>query len=100
MQYTPAASLGRSTLASSYPTIGPDLDPNIVTAASEQPEKELDTSAAARDRIQRNIEVVNDYTSRGHLIKAGEALLEVSQWLSENVDALSEVILELQQIQG
>lgn len=88
MQYTSAASLGRSTLASSYPTIGPDFDPNIETAATEQPEKEPDTFAAAKDRFQRNIELVNDYTSRGHLIKAGEVMLEVSQWLSENVDAL------------
>ncbi|KAL9132359.1 MAG: hypothetical protein Q9175_006466 [Cornicularia normoerica] len=88
MQYTSAASLGRSTLASSYPTMGSDFHPNIETAASEQPEDEANTFAAAYNRYQSTIEVVNDHTSRGHLIKARESLLEVSQWLSENVDAL------------
>lgn len=88
MQYTSAAPLGRSTLASSYPTVGPDVNPNVETAASEQPEEELDTFAAAYDRYQRNIGVINDQTSKGHLIKAGESLLEISHWLSENVDAL------------
>ncbi|CAD6592491.1 MAG: hypothetical protein ASARMPRED_006310 [Alectoria sarmentosa] len=88
MQYTSAASLGRSTLASSYPAMGPDFNPNIETPTSEQPEKEPDTVAATYDRYQKTIEVVNDHTSRGHLIRAGKALLEVSQWLSENVDVL------------
>lgn len=71
------------------------MNPNVETAASEQPEEELDTFAAAYDRYQRNIGVINDQTSKGHLIKAGESLLEISHWLSENVDALSEVTLEL-----
>lgn len=100
MQYTSAATLGRSTLASSYPTMGPEINPNIGTSASEQPEKESDTYAAAYDWYRRSIGTVNDHTSRGHLIKAGELLLEVSQWLSENVDALSEVLLQLPQIEG
>lgn len=80
--------------------MGPDFNPNIETVASEQPENEPDTFAAAYDRYQRIIGLVNDHTSRGHLIKAGEALLEVSRWLSENVDALSEVTLKLWQIHG
>ena len=91
MQYTSAAPLGRSTLASSYPTMGQDFNPNIGPAASEQPEEEPDTFASDYDRYQRTIEIINDHTSRGYLIKAGESLLEASQWLSENVDALSEV---------
>ena len=80
--------------------MGSDFHPNIETAASEQPEDEANTFAAAYNRYQSTIEVVNDHTSRGHLIKARESLLEVSQWLSENVDALSEVTRELRQIQG
>ena len=100
MQYTTAAPLGRPSLSSSYPTMGPDLNPKIETAASEEPEEESDILAAAYDRYQRTIGVVNDHTSRGHLINAGESLLEISQWLSKNVDALSEVILELRQSQG
>ena len=97
MQYAPTASLGRPTLASSYTAMGPDLDLNIEAAASEQPEEESDILAATSDRCQRTIGIVNDYTSRGHLVKAGECLLEMSQWLSENLDALSEVTLELPQ---
>lgn len=80
--------------------MGPDVNPKIETAASEEPEEESDIFAAAYDRYQRTIGVVNDLTSRGHLINAGESLLEISQWLSKNVDALSEVIPELRQSQG
>lgn len=97
MQYASTASLGRPTLTPSYTAMGPDLDLNIETAASEQPEEELDILAASSDRCQRTIGIVNDYTSRGHLVKAGECLLEMSQWLSENLDALSEATLELPQ---
>lgn len=100
MQYTSAASLGRSTLASSSSTIGPDFNPSMETAASGQSEEESAKFDAAYDRYQRAIRAVNDHTFRGHLIKAGELLLEVSQWLSDNVDALRKMILELQQIQG
>ncbi len=91
MQYNSAASLGRSTLASSHPAMGADFDPNVEPAASEQPEEDPDPVAAAYKRWKRTIGVVNDHVSRGHLIKAGESLLEISHWLSENVDALSEV---------
>ena len=101
VQYASAASLGRSTLAPSYSTIGQDFDPNIeAAAASEPPEEESDTFAAAYDRYRRNVEIVNDHTSTGHLIEAGESLREVSHWLSENVDALREVTLHSQQAQG
>ena len=98
MQYTSAASLGRSTLAPSYPTMGSDFPPTIETAASEKPEEESHIFTAAYNRYRSAIELVNDRTSSGHLIKAGELLLEISQWLSENVDALSEVVLELRHI--
>ena len=77
--------------------MGPDLDLNIEPAASEQPEEESDIVAAASDRCRRTIGIVNDYTSRGYLVKAGKCLLEISQWLSENLDALSELTLELLQ---
>lgn len=100
MQYTSAATLGRSVLASSYPTMGPEFNPNIATAASEQPEEESGTFAAAYNRYKRSLGTVNDHTSKGHLINAGESLLEVSKWLSENVDVLSEVNLELRQTQS
>lgn len=101
MQYTSAASLGRSTLASSSSAIGPEFNPSIETAASGQSEEEESGKfEAAYDRYQRAIRAVNDHTSRGDLTKAGELLLEVSQWLSDNVDALREMILELRQIQG
>lgn len=100
MQYNSAASLGRPALTSSYPTMGPEFNLNIETAASEQAEEESDIFAAAYERCQRTFGSVNDHTSRGHLIRAGESLLEISRWLPENVDALSEVILELWQIQG
>ena len=80
--------------------MGPDFNMHIETAASEQVEDESDIFAAASDRCQGTIGVVNNYTSRGHLIKAGESLLEMSQWLSENLDALSEVTLELPQFRG
>ena len=80
--------------------MGPDINLNIETADSDQAEEESDIFAAAYDRCQRTFGIVNDHTSRGHLIKAGELLLELSRWLPENVDALSEVILELRQIQG
>ena len=98
MQYTSAASLGRSTLAPSYPTMGSDFPPTIETATSEKPEEESHIFTAAYNRYRSAIELVNDRTSSGHLIKAGELLLEISQWLSENVDALSEVVLELRHI--
>ena len=75
--------------------MGADFNPNIENAASEQPEEEPNVSAAAYNRYQRTIEKVNDHTSRGHLIKAGELLLEISRWLSENLDSLSEAILKL-----
>ena len=81
--------------------MGSDFSLNIETTASEQPEQELDIFAAAYDRYQRTIGVVNNYTSRGHLVKAGESLLEISQWLLENVDALSKVsLVELAQLNG
>ena len=80
--------------------MGPEFNPNIATAASEQPEEESGTFAAAYNRYKRSIGTVNDHTSRGHLIKAGESLLEVSKWLSENVDVLSEVNLEPRQTQS
>ena len=100
MQYTSAASLGRPTLAASYPTMGADFSPNVENTVSEQPEEDSNVLAAAYNRYQRTIEIVNDHTSRGYLIKAGELLLEISRWLSENLDSLSEVTLELRQIQG
>ena len=99
VQYTSATSHGRTTLASSYPTLGPDFNPNSETAAPEQPEEESDIFNATYDRYLRSIEGVNGYTSRGHLIKAGESLLAISKWLAENVDALSKVHSELPQIQ-
>ena len=78
--------------------MGSDIPPSIETAASEKPEEEPRIFTAAYNRYWSAIEVVNDRTSSGHLIKAGELLLEISQWLSENVDALSEVALELRHI--
>lgn len=80
--------------------MGPDFNLNIETAASEQAEEESDVFAAAFERCQRTFGVVNDHTSRGHLIRAGESLLEISRWLPENVDTLSEVFLELRHNQG
>lgn len=80
--------------------MGPDFNLNIETAAPEQAEGESDIFAAAYERCQRTFGAVNDHTSRGYLIRAGESLLKISQWLPENVDALSEVFLELRQIQG
>lgn len=93
MQYPSVASLGRSTLASPYPMMGADFNSNAETAASEQPGEESDTFTAAYDRYEKTIGVVNDHTSKGNLIKAGESLLEFSQWMSEHVDALSEVTI-------
>ena len=74
--------------------MGADFNPNTETAASEQPEEESDPVATAYVRWKRTIGVVNDHTSKGRLIKAGQSLLEVSQWLSENVDALSKGTLK------
>ena len=99
IQYTSPASLGRPTLAASYPTMGADFHPTVENAASEQPEEEPNIFAAAYNRYQRTIEIVNDHTSKGYLVKAGELLLEISRWLSENLDSLSEVNLELRHIQ-
>ena len=90
-QHTSAPSLGRSTLASSNPTMGPGFSPSIGTAASEQPDEESDTLTAAFDPYWRIVGIVNNHISRGRLIQAGESLRELSQWLSGNVDALSEV---------
>ena len=80
--------------------MGPDFNPEIETTGSGDPEEGSDMFAAAYDRYERTVGVVNDHTSRGHLIKAGESLLEISRWLSGNVDALSEVTLELRRIHG
>lgn len=80
--------------------MGPDFNLNIETAASEQAEEESDIFAAAYERCQRTFGLVNDHTSRGRLIRAGESLLEMSRWLPENVDVLSELILELRHIQA
>ena len=73
--------------------MGQGFNPNIERVAPEQPEVESDTFPTDYDRFQKTIEIVNDHTFRGHLIKAGKSLLEASQWLSENVEALSEVAL-------
>ena len=100
VQYTSADSLGRPTVASSYSATGSEYNPDIETAASGQLEEETNVSTAAYDRYQRAIAAVNDYTSRGYLMKAGESLLDVSQWLSQSADVLSEVALESQQIQA
>ena len=94
IQYSPAASLGRTSLVTSYSAMEPHLNPDIEAEASEQPEEEPIIFAAAYDRYQRTIGAINDHTSRGHLVKAGESLLDISQWLSRSVDALSEVTLE------
>ncbi len=78
----------------------PDFNPNVETAATEQPDEEPTIFAAAYNRYQRTVELVTDRISRGYLVKAGESLLGVSRWLSENMDALSEVTLELWQARG
>lgn len=71
--------------------MGPGFSPSIGTAASEQPDEESDTLTAAFDPYWRIVGIVNNHISRGRLIQAGESLRELSQWLSGNVDALSEV---------
>lgn len=90
-QHASAASLGRSTLATSNPTMGPGFSPSMATATSEQPDEDSDTVTAAYDPYWSMVGVVNDRISRGHLIEARESLRQLSQWLSDNVDALSEM---------
>ena len=71
--------------------MGPGFSPSIGTAASEQPDEDSDTVTAAYDPYWRMVGVVNDRISRGHLIEARGSLRQLSQWLSDNVDTLSEM---------
>lgn len=92
MQFASANLPGRSNLATSYSTIIPEFSQNAGATASEQPEDESDTYERAYDRYQRALRVTNDHTSKGRLIEAGQSLLDISRWLSNNVITLSECL--------
>ena len=81
MQYNAPSALGRSTLASSYPTTAPDYSQAGSSEEQAQPEQEPDTRAEQFVNYQRALRETNESTSRGRLIEAAVSLEKLSEWL-------------------
>ena len=88
MQYNPPSALGRSTLASSYPTTAPDYSQAGSPEEPAQPEQEPDTRAEQFANYQTALRETNESTSRGRLIEAAASLEKLSEWLLTNAAGL------------
>jgi len=80
-QYSPATTLGGSTLASTYPTLAPDYSQTSKIEEPVQPGQDTDSYGEQLANYQRAICETNDNTSRGRLFEAGSSLMELSNWL-------------------
>ena len=81
MQYNQSTSLGRSTLASSYPTMAQDYRENVNLEELAEPEQEPDTRAELFATYHTALRETNENTFRGRLIEAGASLANLSEWL-------------------
>ena len=81
MQYNAPSALGRSTLASSYPTAAPDYSQAESSEEQAQPEQEPDTRAEQFVNYQTALRETNESTSRGRLVEAAVSLEKLSEWL-------------------
>ncbi|KAL6713072.1 hypothetical protein ACLMJK_009193 [Lecanora helva] len=85
VQYNPSSALGRSTLASPYPSMPAE---SRQTSTTENPQTVTDSAADNNNRFYRAIREVNSHTYRSMLVQAGRSLLEVTDWLLRNAGPL------------
>ena len=92
MQYNTPATLGRSTLASTYPTTVADYNPTGSSEDQTQPEQQPDTGAEQFAKYQTALRETNQNTSRGRLVEAAVTLEKLSEWLLTHAASLGSLI--------
>ena len=98
IQYNdPGPSLGRSTLASPYPTIPRSFSHTAPTEAPGQPQQGADMFAQYYDRYQRALRETNENTAKGNIIEAGKSLSTMSEWLLTHANELGIMWIEIGQ---
>ncbi|KAL2052634.1 hypothetical protein ABVK25_007194 [Lepraria finkii] len=81
IQYNQPTSLGRSTLASSYPMMAQDFSQTANPEEPAEPEQEPDTRAELFATYHSALRETNENTFRSRLIEAGASLANLSEWL-------------------
>ncbi len=94
--YDPSSALGRSTLASPYPTVPSDL--GQTGGSEENAGQGTDPAADNTDRYYRALGETNYNTSRGMLIEAGNSLLQITDWLLGNAVRLGQFSIITQRL--
>ena len=84
MNYDTQGALGRSTLASSYPTMTSDFGQASGSGIATEGDMEIDIAAQNNGRFYRAIGETNHSTQRGMLVQAGQSLIQISDWLLTN----------------
>ena len=88
MQYNTPTPLGRSTLASSYPTMAQDFGQAANPEESAEPEQESEPGTDRFAAFDNALRETNSNTSQGRLIAAGASLANLSDWLLTNAAGL------------
>ena len=81
LTYQTPGSVGRSTLSTSFPTGMADYPQGPPPDAVEQSEEDDSSYDKAYNDYQTALRKTFENTSKGMLEKAGESLLEISEWL-------------------
>ena len=84
IHYDTQGTLGRSTLASSYPTMASDFSQASGSEVAPGGDMEVDIAAQNNGRFYRAIGETNPSTQRGMLVQAGHSLIQISDWLLTN----------------
>ena len=95
MHYDTQGALGRSTLASSYPTMTSDVVQASSIEIAVGAGMETDIAAENNGRYYHAIGETNHSTHRGMLVQAGNSLMQITDWLLPNAVRLGLLLITI-----
>ena len=94
LQYNAPSGLGRSTLASPYPTAASELRQGASESNAQQ-EAEAVGPINNNNQIYQRIGEINESTSRSMLIQASNSLRQTTRWLVRNIVSLGTFLIRV-----